>query len=273
VFGSLTLVAFNGQRAGDAVTYTYGITNTGSALTDVTLTDIPLGDIAGPFDLASRETRTFQTVAEIHETTTNTGTFSGLLASGAPCSERASATVTLLETCGECDGGVTELTLRYTGDHDDDDEDDDDAEDVGLIRVYEGDKPQPDKLLFEGVVQTDGVFSFTGIRSDGTMSSQISLYVNDEYGDDDDDYDDFEFNTTIHTSCSRPIGPGLIRGDFEVVEGYSKDGGRLCPLSSALTSASADWGGPGRGLLCRTPFGVDARAGETTHEERGGLPQ
>jgi hypothetical protein len=221
------------------VTYGYSVTNNGSALNGVTLTDDPLGDIAGPFDLASGETRTFQRVAEIHETTTNTGTFSGLLPNAAPCSESGSATVTLVETCDECDGGVTELTLRYTGDDDDDEYDDDDAEDVGFIRVYEGDKPESDKLLFEGTVQTDGIFSFTGIRSDGTMNSQIVLYVNDEYEDDDDDYDDFEFNTTIHTSCSQPIGPGLVRNDFEVVEGYSKYGGRLCPLSGALTLSSS----------------------------------
>ncbi len=39
-------------------------------------------------------------------------------------------------------------------------------------------------------------------------------------------------NTRIHTSCSQPIGPGLIGGDFLVVEGQSLNGGPLCPLES-----------------------------------------
>ena len=37
-------------------------------------------------------------------------------------------------------------------------------------------------------------------------------------------------NTKIHTSCSDPIGPGLISGDFTVIAGESKKGGELCPL-------------------------------------------
>jgi hypothetical protein len=40
-----------------------------------------------------------------------------------------------------------------------------------------------------------------------------------------------QVNTTLHTSCSKPIGPGLVSGDFEVVAGNSKDGGPLCPVS------------------------------------------
>ena len=33
--------------------------------------------------------------------------------------------------------------------------------------------------------------------------------------------------TSIHTSCSEPIGPGLVSGDFEVVDGESLFGGPL----------------------------------------------
>jgi len=50
------------------------------------------------------------------------------------------------------------------------------------------------------------------------LGSEISIFV------------DGELNTKIHTSCSRPIGPGQISGDFEVIEGYSLRGGRICPL-------------------------------------------
>jgi hypothetical protein len=37
-------------------------------------------------------------------------------------------------------------------------------------------------------------------------------------------------HTSIDTSCSEPIGPGLVRGDFEVIDGLSTEGGSLCPL-------------------------------------------
>jgi protocatechuate 3,4-dioxygenase beta subunit len=206
VFGSLTLVAFDGQRAGDEVTYNYQVTNNGTDLSGVTLVDVPLGDIAGPFDLAAGESRVFQTVARILETITNIGTFSGSMSNGAVCSASDTATVTVIQPCFECDGGVVELTLRYLG------------EAAALIQVYEGQDDRADHLLFAGTVQPGDTFTFTGIRSDSTMSSEIGVYV------------DGVQNTVIHTSCSRPIGPGLVSGDFEVVEGYSRDNGLLCPL-------------------------------------------
>jgi len=114
--------------------------------------------------------------------------------------------VTVIEPCFECKGGVVELTLRYNG------------EAAALIQVYEGKDPRADKLLFAGSVQPGETFTFTGIRSDNTMGTEIGLFV------------DGVRNTVIHTSCSQPIGPGLVSGDFEVVEGYSKDNGLLCPL-------------------------------------------
>ena len=52
----------------------------------------------------------------------------------------------------------------------------------------------------------------------GTLGTEIKICV------------DGELNTKIHTSCSKPIGPGLVSGDFKVIEGYSKEGGKLPPL-------------------------------------------
>jgi hypothetical protein len=112
-----------------------------------------------------------------------------------------------MEECGDCDGGVIELTLRYFGSN------------PAYVQVYDGKRPKPDRLLYEDTVAPDESFTFTGQRPDGTMGANISLFV------------DGEFNTTIHTSCSQPIGPGLIRGYFEVISGYSKYGGLLCPIS------------------------------------------
>ncbi|MHC4633890.1 MAG: DUF7467 domain-containing protein [Planctomycetota bacterium] len=116
------------------------------------------------------------------------------------------AALAVRKECDDCEGGVIELTLRYIGT--------DEAE----VVVFEGKKPKPEKLLFAGMVQPGETFTFNGIRSNGTMGSEISVWV------------DGQMQTKIHTSCSQPIGPGLVRGDFEVVGGTSKMGGPLCPL-------------------------------------------
>ncbi|MFC1815941.1 hypothetical protein ACFL0M_08370, partial [Thermodesulfobacteriota bacterium] len=105
--------------------------------------------------------------------------------------------------CGECDGKVTELSLRYMG------------TESTHIKVID---KKGENALFEDAVGADETFTFSGMDKNGTMGSEIRLYVNDG------------LNTSIHTSCSKPIGPGLISGDFEVIEGYSRKGGELCPI-------------------------------------------
>jgi len=106
------------------------------------------------------------------------------------------------EECGPCKGKITELTLKYTGDT------------TAFIEVFQKKDPVP---IFAGDVDPGGEFTFYGQDKNDTMGTEIKIYV------DDDE------NTKIHTSCSQPIGPGLISGDFEVIEGYSLEGGLLCP--------------------------------------------
>jgi hypothetical protein len=108
--------------------------------------------------------------------------------------------------CSLCDGQVTQLTLLNRGP-------------TGYIRVYQGDRPEPNQLIFEGWVNADDTFTFNGIYSNGSMGSKISVWVGNCR------------RASIHTSCSQPIGPGLVKGDFEVVAGSSRIGGLLCPLS------------------------------------------
>jgi hypothetical protein len=104
--------------------------------------------------------------------------------------------------CGVCDGKVTQLTLRYLG------------VSTAYIEVIQKDQ----QLVFEGMIQSGDTFTFSGMDLKGTLGTEISIFV------------DGYLNTKIHTSCSNPIGPGLVSGDFEVVEGYSRNGGLLCPL-------------------------------------------
>ncbi len=109
------------------------------------------------------------------------------------------------EECEECAGKVTQLTLQYNG-----------AVEDAHIEVYQ---KKGEDWVFDSddTPLVDGQFTFTG-TDNGTLGTEISIYV------------DGVLNTKIHTSCSQPIGPGLISGDFEVIEGYSKDGGLMCPI-------------------------------------------
>ena len=111
--------------------------------------------------------------------------------------------------CGDCDGKVTELKLQFNGDQ---------AADIRVETKKEGENG--DKIVFEGNVDSDGMFSFVGNDNKGTLGTEITIYVNGV------------INTKIHTSCSQPIGPGLISGDFEVISGSSRNGGELCPVDT-----------------------------------------
>jgi len=105
------------------------------------------------------------------------------------------------EECGECDGKITNLTLEYNGTS------------AATIKVIQ---KKDTVTVFEGIVVPGGQFSFVGVDSKGTLSTEIKILV-----------DNIE-NTNIHTSCSEEIGPGTVRGDFTVIAGASRNGGELC---------------------------------------------
>ncbi|MBU1701684.1 MAG: DNRLRE domain-containing protein [Candidatus Eisenbacteria bacterium] len=111
-----------------------------------------------------------------------------------------------IQECGECEGGVNELTLRYLGSSED------------HVIIYAGDKPDMSMMLFKGIVQPNEDITFAGIGDMGTMGPKINIWVNER------------FHVKIHTSCSEPIGPGLLRGNFRILAGRSRLGGPLCPL-------------------------------------------
>jgi hypothetical protein len=106
---------------------------------------------------------------------------------------------------GCCEGKVVSLTMQYNGEYDD----------IITVEQKNGD------VVFHGIAdESTGLFSFSGTDKNGTLGTEISFYV------------DGVLNTKIHTSCSKPIGPGLVSdsGDFEVIGGFSRNGGPLCPL-------------------------------------------
>lgn len=109
--------------------------------------------------------------------------------------------------CGECDGKVTTLTLKYLG-----------TNSVN-VKVYQEKFSSP---IFSGVVSpSSSLFSFSGMDKFGTMGTNIYIYVNGV------------FATSIHTSCSQPIGPDMTFGKFEIVYGESRNGGPLCPVDDS----------------------------------------
>jgi hypothetical protein len=113
VFGSLTLIGFNGQRGtSNEVTYTYEVTNNGDNLINVTVNDDRLGLIAEISLLTTGETQTFTRTVEITETTTNTATVSGTLLAPAPlCEASDTATVTIQQPQNACDSLFSDYEL------------------------------------------------------------------------------------------------------------------------------------------------------------------
>jgi len=111
------------------------------------------------------------------------------------------------DDCGPCEGKISELTLAYSG-----------AAEATVEVFMKGKKGDLGGLVFSGQVLPGGSINFVGADKQGTLSPEIYLYVDGEY------------HTLIHTSCSQPIYIGMVAGDFEILDGYSRTGGRLCPL-------------------------------------------
>jgi len=103
---------------------------------------------------------------------------------------------------GNCDGKVTELELSYNG------------ATAASVEV----KQKDSTVLFSGTVLPGGTFTFIGKDKDGTMGTEISIYVNGS------------LDTQIHTSCSKPIGIGLVSGSFTIIDGESLKGGTLSSI-------------------------------------------
>jgi hypothetical protein len=113
--------------------------------------------------------------------------------------------------CQPCEGKVSSLTFVYQG--------------SGAAQVTITGRRGPDKAtpLFSGVLLPGEIFTIDGPPTGnggfaGTLGTEISIVVNGTP------------HATVHTSCSQPIGPGTVAGDFEVLAGASKNGGDLCPL-------------------------------------------
>ncbi len=108
-----------------------------------------------------------------------------------------------IEECGPCDGKITSLTMQYNGTS------------TAVIKVVQ---KSDGVIVFNDAVNSGEQFSFVGTWGvHPTLGTEITIYI-----------DDVE-NVQIHTSCSAPVGPGMIFGDFLIIAGESRNGGPLCP--------------------------------------------
>lgn len=113
--------------------------------------------------------------------------------------------------CNACEGKVSSLTFLFNGSA---------PAEVTITGRRGADKATP---LFSGMLLPGEIFTVGAPASGnggfaGTLGTEIAIYV------------DGALHAEVHTSCSLPIGPGLVAGDFEVLAGESKYGGALCPL-------------------------------------------
>ena len=129
--------------------------------------------------------------------------------------------------CSECKGKVTELTMLYLGD----------VADANIVVAM-----KRNGVIFDGIVQPGEMFDFVGTGRNNTMGTEITITVNGGSA------------TAIHTSCSQPIGIGSVFGDFEVVDGASKDGGLFCIVDDIEGEGEPEDCGPCKGKVTELSF-------------------
>lgn len=105
-----------------------------------------------------------------------------------------------IETCGECDGKISSLSLKYEGDKN------------ALVEVY----ATKGEELFSKNVSIGETIQLDGFDKRGTLGTKVSLYINGI------------LNADIHTSCSVPILTGMNFGSFLIKDGLSRNGGQIC---------------------------------------------
>jgi len=212
---------------------------------DVNYGSVPCGDTS--FNTQGYE---FCTVGVEFLPTTDSGTFETTL----QLAEGISTTITggIDSSCktectgSPCDGKVTNLTFAFYG------------EDASTVEVFQGKykdylktieevedengkthhvdkkgkKYHEDKKfkkighitkeainVYSGTLNYGEEFSVVGVDKHGTLGTTIFILVNGE------------LHAELHTSCSVPIGPDLIVGDFTVVSGNSLNGGELASVT------------------------------------------
>ena len=184
---------------GDEILYTFSVKNTGGVtLNNILVTDPLVTVNGGPITLAPGEedTTTFTAVYTITQNDIDNG-FVENQARVEVCNQTNVSD-------GNCDGQVDYLKLKYLG-----------TTQNATIKVIEHDG----QTVFEGVVEPGEEFEFFGQDPPQQhFGPKIHIYINNTY------------TQLIHTSCSVAIGIGSVFGDFEVIDGTSRNGGPFIPV-------------------------------------------
>ena len=214
VFGSLTLVGFNGQSDKSPITFNYVVSNQGGALHDVTLTDDKLGDIGGgSFSLAKGEDAHLHQGGRHLQDDDQRGDGGGAAGrrpglSGHRLGDRdGEGAVRRLQ------GRHLKLALQYFG------------ASAADVKIYDDPGAKADKILFQGPVVAGQVITLTPRPGQTKLNNDVSIWIGGV------------LHAKIKTDCSQPIGPNAVYGNFTVTEAFSKDNGRMCPLNACDASA------------------------------------
>ena len=136
------------------------------------------------------------------------------------------------EVCFECEGKVTELTLKYNGSQ---------GSNILVVQSKDG------AVVFDGFVESGGQFSVVGTWAQGgnvTLGTEISV-------------SSAEGEIGIHTSCSKTIAIGSVFGNFEVIGGASRIGGPLPTLSDL------------EGGMCQSKDGKSSKSSKDSKSSKG----
>ena len=219
VYGGLTLVAFNGQRAtDDEVTFTYEVTNDGDTVTDASISD-SFGSVDDDFELGAGESVTFTRTQNITSTTTNTVNVTSLLQNGATCEATDSAEVTVNQPVGgtSCeDGKPQRLVFEYTGEscsasNNTQEDKFECSGSPGSGTVSISLEKDSDKInVSPGSVSPGDSVTISGEDNKGKLKSSVELNVGGQFLD-------------IHTSCSAPLQVGDQFGSLILREFVPED--------------------------------------------------
>lgn len=130
--------------------------------------------------------------------------------------------------CGDCKGGITKLTLRYTGSI------------SGQLKIEDS-----KAVYFSGTLSPNQEISIQGTKNDGRFEKkEISLLI------------DGVLNATIDVDCGQPIFVNSTFGNFIIIAGESKDGGSLCCSGNATDTTAP--------VITNCPLNIEASVNTTT---------
>jgi len=111
--------------------------------------------------------------------------------------------------CNPCAGGISRLTLKYTGSS------------ASVIFIRDG----SDGVFLE-TIRPGEVFTVQGESNGKFSGNEIDIFVNGTY------------HTEIRVNCSLEFDPSIQYGSFTIVSARSRNGGNLCCTSNAGDSVA-----------------------------------